>query len=184
MADTPTKEPGEVVAGDTWKWKRADLADYPAGDGWTLTYYASNGDDKITASAVADGDAHVVTFSAANTANLAAGRYRLEGYVSKDAERYRVFAGSLKVEPDLTASGNIDARSHAEKVLDAIEAVIEVRATKDQSSYTIEGRTLSRTPIEDLIRLRDRYRNEVAREQARDRIRSGRSGGRQTLVRF
>ena len=183
MADTPTKEPTEVVAGDTWKWKRADLADYPA-SAWTLTYYVSNSSGKINQAALAEGDAHVVTFAASATAALAAGRYRLEGYVAKDGERYRVFAGSLKVEPDLTASGSIDARSHAEKVLDAIEAVLEARATKDQSSYTIEGRTLSRTPIEDLLRLRDVYRNEVNRERALDRIRSGRPGGRQTLVRF
>lgn len=178
-----SKEPELVVAGDTWTWRRDDLSDYPA-SAWTLTFYVSNASGKLDAEAVADGDAFVVTFAAANTAGLAAGTYRLEGYVVNGAERYRIYTGSIEVEPNLASAGNIDARSHAEKALDAIQAVIEGRASKDQISYTIEGRTLSRTPIEDLLRLRDVYRREVSQERARDRIRSGRPAGRSTLVRF
>lgn len=60
---------------------------------------------------------------------------------------------------------HFDVTTHATKVLAAIEAVIEGRATVDQQSYTIEGRTLQRTPMQDLLLLRDRYKREVAQEQ-------------------
>ena len=36
-ADIPTKEPFEIRAGDTVKWKKA-VDDYRASDGWTLKY--------------------------------------------------------------------------------------------------------------------------------------------------
>ena len=52
---------------------------------------------------------------------------------------------------------------HVRRVIDAIEAVIERRATKDQKSYSIDGRSLERTPIDELLLLRDRYRAEWQR---------------------
>lgn len=72
--------------------------------------------------------------------------------------------------------------SHAERVLVAIEAVIEGRASKDQESYKIGDRELVRTPLRDLLLLRDRYREDVRR------ARSARKGhslfGRNVSVRF
>ncbi len=55
--------------------------------------------------------------------------------------------------------------THARRMLNAIEAALEGRASKDTESYTIEGRSLSRTPIPDLLRLRAIYRREVAAEE-------------------
>lgn len=78
-------------------------------------------------------------------------------------ERKTVERGMATVMPDLTAFSG-DTRSHVKKVLDAIEAVIENRATKDQMSYSIAGRSLSKTPLPDLERLRDRYRYEYNME--------------------
>ena len=34
----PTEEPAVIIAGDTLQWYRTDLPDYPADDGWVLTY--------------------------------------------------------------------------------------------------------------------------------------------------
>ncbi|WP_123711612.1 hypothetical protein [Sinobacterium caligoides] len=57
-----------------------------------------------------------------------------------------------------------DDRTHAKRVLAAIEAVIEKRASRDQMAYSIDSRSLSRTPIADLMLLRDRYKTMVAME--------------------
>jgi hypothetical protein len=62
------------------------------------------------------------------------------------------------------ADTNSDLRTHAKKVLDSIQAVIENRATVDQSSFTIAGRSLSRMTIEELFMVRDRYRAEFNEE--------------------
>ncbi|MEG2431803.1 MAG: hypothetical protein RSB25_09135, partial [Acinetobacter sp.] len=45
--------------------------------------------------------------------------------------------------------------------------VIEGRASLDQERYRINNRELYRTPMETLIRLRNQYRAEVGREQAK-----------------
>ena len=72
------------------------------------------------------------------------------------------------VKADLAAiSTSQDLRSHARKTLDAIEATIEGRASLDQERYRINNRELYRTPLETLKKLRDQYRAEVSREEAK-----------------
>ncbi len=185
MVGVPTGEPEAVVVGDTWRWRRGDLVSlYPAGDGWTLTYVLLNEAGKITIAASADGDGFLVDEAAAATAAHAAGRYRWEASVSKDEDRFRVGTGTIEVRPDFAAAESLDTRSHARKVLEKIEAVIERRATKDQEEYTIDGRSLKRTPIPELTALRDRYRAEVRREEQSERAAQGRGSGRIMLTRF
>jgi hypothetical protein len=77
-----------------------------------------------------------------------------------------------------------DNRSHAKKVLDAIEAVLEGRATRQDQSYSIAGRTLALTPIPDLMKLRAVYKDEYEGEVATANIRIGRASGRKIAVRF
>lgn len=74
--------------------------------------------------------------------------------------------------------------SHARTVLAAIEAVIERRATLDQQRYTIDGRSLDRTPLPDLMEMRRRYKAEVANQEREINIRHGKSTGRAVKVRF
>ena len=71
--------------------------------------------------------------------------------------------------------------SHAQTVLDAIEAVIENRASLDQQSYTIAGRRLDRMPIADLLMLRDRYKAEVFKEEVEARIAAGLGGSKRNI---
>jgi len=74
-------------------------------------------------------------------------------------------SGRLTVQPDPTAAPDGDLNTHAERVLAAIEAVIENRATKDQQSYSIAGRSITRIPIAELLELRKQYKAEVAEQQ-------------------
>ena len=61
-------------------------------------------------------------------------------------------AGALEIVADIAGmTEGHDPRAHAEKVLEAIEAVIEKRATKDQESYTIKNRSLARTGSTPLL---------------------------------
>ena len=86
--------------------------------------------------------------------------------------------GTLEVLPRYDQAANLDDRSHARKVLEAIEAVIEGRATKDQEEYTIGSRTLKRTPVKELLELRDKYRGEVHAEELAENARNGKQGGK------
>lgn len=184
MSHTVSKiEPGVLAAGDTWEWERS-LPDYPA-DVWTLTYYFVGKDGRFTFAATADGTDHAVTVAKAATAAYTPGVYRGEGFVGDGTERFRVWVGELRVEADMSAQQEgFDTRSHAQKVLDAVEAVLERRATRDQESYSLGGRSLSRTPIADLIVFKNHYQWIVRRERSAARIAQGLGGGGNIHVRF
>lgn len=183
MTDIPTVEPLEWAAGDTVQWTK-DLADYPAGT-WTLAYYFRGAAGGLAATATASGTTHAITITAAQSAVLAPGRYAWEAYVTSGSVRHRVGGGTVLVTRNLAATpAGFDARQHCEKVLDAIEAVIEGRATRDQQSYSIAGRSLQRMPVADLIVLRDKYKFEVAELRRAERIAQGLGTKSRILVRF
>jgi len=184
MPTVPLNEPTELSAGDSWAWRREDLSgEYPADDGWTLTYYFNFGGETFSVAAKAAGPHFAVAVPAATTANYQPGTYDWRAYAAKGADRYQVDKGLLTVLPNF-ATATTDQRSHARKVLAMVEAVIEGRATSDVLKYQIAGRTLEKTPIGDLLKLRDRYRAEVAREADADRIAAGLPNRKRVLVRF
>lgn len=58
-----------------------------------------------------------------------------------------------------------DTKTHAQKVLDAINAVIERRATSDQQSYSINGLSITRMNIGELLKFQKIYELRVANEK-------------------
>jgi hypothetical protein len=187
VAETPTREPTSVRAGTTWAWRREDLtADYPAPT-WTLTYWfkrtgTAGGNFSVVASA--DGAAFAVSQTVAQTGPRGPGKYTWTAIVSDGSAAHEVGNGRMTVLARYDATGDLDDRSHPRKVLEAIEAVIEGRATKDQESYTIGDRSLDRTPIADLLTLRDRYLGYVADEEAAAGVAGGLPNPRAVGVRM
>lgn len=157
----PTALPASLRAGDTATWSRL-LADYPASAGWVITTTLVRLGAKITITSAADGDAHKSTVSATTTATWSAGQYAYHERVSNGTESYTVGTGNIDILPDFasTTAGGLDARSHAQKTLEALEAWIENRNI-GVAEYEIAGRRLKTIPIPDLLKLRDRYRQEV-----------------------
>jgi hypothetical protein len=178
----PKQEPQNVRAGTTWQWRREDLvSDYPASKGWTLKYYLKNPSSHFEITATADGDFFAITVPIGGTGNnaaLASGTYRMVGVV-EDAgptQRYQVYEEEIVVEASYASTTALDDRSHSRKVLEAIRAVIENRATKDQEEYSIGHRQLRHTPLKDLRELRQEYEAKVAAEDWQDKIRQGQGG--------
>jgi hypothetical protein len=58
-----------------------------------------------------------------------------------------------------------DVKSHNKKMLEAINALLENRATSDQMSYTIAGRSITKLSIKDLLEWRDYYKAELSKEE-------------------
>ena len=181
MSEIPTQEPAVIAAGDTAKWRRS-LPAYPASAGWTLSYTLVRAATRITFSASADGDLHLVNVPASTTTAWTAGTYTWRAQVSKAGEVYTISTGTLSIRPNFATA--TDGRSHARKVLDGIEAVIEGRATSEVGEYQIAGRSLKYIPIPELLALRDKYRAEVLREDAAERTARGLPDQRRTYVRF
>jgi hypothetical protein len=178
------EEPAALIAGDTWTWRKS-VADYKAGDGWSLKYRlvpADGGASEFTATA--DGDAYQVSVPAATTAGFATGSVAWFALVSKGADRVTVDQGRFTIRPNPATATTAQMLSHARKVLAAIEAVLETRATRDQEEYQIEGRSLKRTPLNELVKFRSFYRSEVRREEQAEDLARGRQTSNAVVVRF
>lgn len=186
-ANYPKREPLALIAGDRWAWKRDDLTEYAAGD-YTLKYamrLEGSGSTEIEIEATANGNGYLVEVGATLTKVYSPGVYHWQAYISRntDNERITIDGGVISVEQNRDLS-IADPRSHYKIVLDNIEAVIEKRATKDQESYSINGRSLTRTSIDELIRLRDTYRAKYITELNQQRARQGKGHRARILTRF
>jgi hypothetical protein len=69
-------------------------------------------------------------------------------------------------------------------VLDALEAVIEGKATSDQLSYSIAGRSISKMSPAEILQWRDLYKTEYQREMDAEKISQGIESPRRIGVRF
>ena len=174
----PFMIPSLITAGTTFRVE-LELPEYPAPQ-WAVTLFL-RGQEKVDLPAVGFAEVHVLGASAEVTRTWLPGRYWWALRATDETgDVVEVASGEVRVQADLASVYSHDGRSHAVRVLDAIEAVIEGRASKDQQSYQINNRQLSLTPIGDLLKLRDRYKAEAARERAG----SNAGIGRKRLVRF
>jgi hypothetical protein len=81
-------------------------------------------------------------------------------------------------------SAGIDTRSAIKRALDAIEAKLAGRAESGVAEYQIEGRAMKYIAIADLLVLRDRYRMDLAREEAANRAAKGLAPAGRIAVRW
>jgi hypothetical protein len=183
----PTSEPNELQLGDFWAWKRTDLStDYPTAS-YALSYEFNLVDGStaanFTLTATESNDEYIIEVS--NTTSYTSGEYNWVSYItrSSDSARIKLSEGFTEIQENY-ATTTSSVRSHAKKVLDAIEAVIENRATMDQSSMSIAGRSLSRLTIDELLQFRDRYKAEYLKEVKKARIKNKKDSGNTIKVRF
>ena len=158
-ATIPTTEPTAIRAGDSASWQISE-SDYPAGAGWALTYTFINAAGKFSMASTADGDAHRIHVLPAVTAVYVAGNYAWQCVAADGTDAYTIRTGSIEVLPSFAASVSLDARTHAEKTLEAIEAWIE-NHDPAVAEYEIAGRRMKYIPIDQLLKMRDQYRREV-----------------------
>lgn len=178
-----TRLQNSITAGDTLNFL-VSSSTYPAPT-WTLSYrlvprVATL--DPIQFDSVAEGADHRIAVLPNDSSAWTAGDYQWFAYFGDGTNRYTVDQGSVTVRGDpAQVEPGYDARSHARIVLDAINAVIERRASMDQMEYTINNRMLKRTPIADLLMLQSEYRIQVAAEDAAT---AGRVKTRRSYVRY
>lgn len=184
-AETPSTEPRAIVAGDTAKWTVA-LGDYPASDGWTLTYALRNATAKVDITAGTSGADHAVEVAASVTAGWAPGIYAWSAHVTKGAERYTVRSGTIEVRANLAAAAPLDARSQAAKAVDDLKAALATfKATAGRvRRYAIAGRDVEFESLSEMMKLLQMWQRELASEQARDRINAGQRSPLSLQVRF
>lgn len=162
MPDPLEEFPATLRQGDTLE-VQVSLSDFPASS-WTLTYFLSGPTSELEQAATADGDDHLLSLTPEQTAELGVEVVGWVAKASKDGDVFTALSGTVQVLADLATSGPIDTRSHAQKVLAAIQATIEGRATNDQQEYTIKDRSLKRMSVEELLAFKKEYERLVALE--------------------
>lgn len=175
MVSVPENVPQELIAGDTWEWTD-DQPNYPRPT-WTLTYYFENKDKTFNVAGTGTETTHSFSIAAATTAGYPPGEYRYVARVSDGTTVKSVANGWIVVKVDPAAAGTHDHRSWAQRTLAALEATLEGRATADQLAMTINGRSISRTPLRELREWRDQLRAEVRIEEQGESAGLGRNIG-------
>lgn len=176
----PTQLPAELQVGDYWAWKRTDLASsYPLAD-YSLKYifYLVSGStpSNFTIDASESGGEYV--FATSSTVKPI-GDYKWTAVITKTSGSVAavIDTGYVTVISDAI-------RSHTKLVLDSLEAVIANRATMDQSSMSIAGRSLSRMSVDELMQFRDRYKMDWLKEVKKARVKNNQGSGNNIKVRF
>ena len=186
--EAPEGEPLKIVAGDFIQWKKTSLAQtYPPAlysANYVARIAAGNTSEIQIPATERDGYYLFVADSAATT-GFPAGFYhwQLEVVQTSSGNRVVVERGDFEVIQDLDVSG-ADPRSHAEVMLTKIESLLVGRADKDVSSYSIQGRSIAKMSVVDLLQWRDYYRKEVAKERRDNAIALGKPTKTTVKVRF
>jgi hypothetical protein len=152
--------PSTLRAGDSWSWVDS-LPDYPAPT-WDLVYNF-RGPQAFTVTASDSGSDHALAAAATATAVYKAGVYDWIARVNDGTNYKTIGSGRLTVEPDL-ANAAVEYRSFWRQVLDELEPVILGRASTDQLSMSIAGRSLQRMSWDELLKVYDRAKQAVAGE--------------------
>jgi hypothetical protein len=155
--------PAEGIAGDTWRWT-IDYPDHPAPT-WVVTFYFENADETFNKAATASGTAHAFSLDSVTTAAKRPGRYRWTARAVSAGVAETVASGWIEIRIDPAAAGNADPRSVTRRTLDALEAFLSGNATTAQQSTTIQGRAISRWPLNDLLTWQEKLRQRVKAEE-------------------
>jgi len=182
--EIPTEIPTNHMAGDTLEFKRYYEDFDPAT--WTVNFFLLDSSAQISFSGSDNGDYyHLFDVAASTTASWSPSIYKFRAVADDGTDRFQVEEGSIEVAVNFeTETSGYDTRSHVKKTLDALEATILGRASKDQSSYSIAGRSLSRMSPDELLRWHDKYSSLYKAELAQERIESGLASGYKILTRM
>lgn len=174
--EIPTSEPASVRAGDTITWRRA-LEDYPPSAGWTLKYRLLGSAGKYDITATNDNNTHLVSVPIATSAAYAAGEYALISWVEDGTQRVTLPQSRITVLPDLAAATvSTDTRTHARKMLDAVDAALLSLSTGERLAVVnaeVQSRKLS-YDFNGLMKLRNLFAAQVKEEEDAERVMSGR----------
>jgi len=179
----------ELIAGDTLDFLDS-VPEYPPADGWTLRYYlvpqfATPVQATIVIEAITEGADYRTQEAAGVTATWPPGKYTWTRRVEKAGPiNQSIGTGVLAIKPNLaTVAQGYDGRSHARKMLDTINAAMEAFSI-GVKQYTIGSRSMTKQDIPELLTLRDRYRAEVANEEAAAKVAAGMANPRSVGIRF
>ncbi len=159
------KFPAVIQAGDTLSLL-ISLANFPAPT-WSLTLTliipGGSGAPITIGPSTPNGSNHSLAVPATTTAGWVAGSYACQCKATDGTNVATVDRGTTTILPALAA--NVDPRTHEEKCLAAVTAVIEGRIDDPITEYRIGEREAKRIPMFELLKLRAYYQVAVRRQK-------------------
>lgn len=169
--------PAFLVAGTTWQWteRLRDVATNEAfdpGGGATVAFHL-NGKTSLQFAASDNGDGQWLFSLGPSTAPgtddiVADGGYRWFKLGTLSSKVYALGSGVIDVLGFPDTDNGKDNRTHAEKMLAAIEAELEARVPGTGAavnSFSIGTRQFENVPLPELMTLRAKYAAEVAMQR-------------------
>ena len=186
--NAPKEVPKSIVIGDLVQFKLTEYSTDYDNTAHTMTFMARSGTGanvEFSIAASNSGDDYLFSASSAATSAFVAGLYHYQIEVLETSTNNRLILdqGELDVTVDLDVNA-VDPRTHAEKMLQKIEAVLENRADADVSSYSIAGRSLTKMSPEELLTWRNNYRREVKAYRRKLDVKHGRKTSSTILMGF
>lgn len=179
--------PLNITAGDSISWSHLEYS-YSAMEwvGYCVLFGAGN---RYVLTATNTAMQHEFNLTSDDTSTWVAGRYDWSFYVVNRADanqRHTLATGKVIIKPD--PNSVTDNRTHAERMVEIIEAVIEGKATKAQLD-TLRARHNEReweSNPELLMKWRKLYQDEVTKQRNLEAIQAGGGINRtaRILVRF
>ena len=163
-----------ITAGETISYTQTFSGYDPAND--TLVFDCVTTSAKVSITATDNGNGHFLIAAAYSVTDAwKPDFYNYQAHITTAAGvRKYVEQGSFEVKPRFAdMSSGFNNNTHVKKTLDALEATIEGKASQDQLSYSIAGRSLSRLSPSELLSWREKYKAEYARELSAARIAAG-----------
>lgn len=181
-AQYPKREPVSSGVRDRIVWRRDDLAAVYSIADFTLSYtfvsQLNTSEILEFAAIVADGS-FVVEINPDNSAAFSSGAWSWEAIITRTSD-----GKTATVSRGVTQFSDTETASHAQKVLAALEATLEGKATDDNLRIEIGGRTLEKMSPGELLKWRDQYKAEISRQIQADRVASGLGSGRKIKARI
>ncbi len=185
----PESEPLSFHAGTTVKWKRTDLADFPAPT-WTLNYFLQKDGTKIDFASSQDGSTanHSISLAHSTTAAYTVGIYHWIVEARDGTSVYIVDSGIMEIKTDFAEQGSgYDDRTVAKKMVDAYETLFTNQisnSTLEQLSYSIAGRSISKLSAGQIREEYHRWKRIYQQELDVERINNGLGTSKKILTRF
>lgn len=182
--EIPINEPTEIKAGFTLKFKVYEEDFLPAD--WTLKYYLLKEGAQIILTGTDNGDNyHLFDVAPATTATYIEGDYKFRLSAEDGIDKYEIRTGEIKVTPNYISNATgYDVRSPIKKTLDALTKACEGLASKEEMEYTINGKSLKRMSLSELIKCREKYLIWYKQEKDAERVKAGLPNRNKIYFRF
>lgn len=161
--------PSVLRAGSAYEWTEK-VSGYAPGT-YTLEYILFNAGQTLTIAGEAN--EFKVDLATSDTEGWAPGKYQYILRITDGTDKIDVRRGSVEILANVDNLQALDGRTHSRRMLDAIEATLEGRASNDAQEMTVRGRSIKLTPIPELLRLRGIYSAAVKSEEAAEKGQAG-----------